>query len=254
MAVQAKFSSGNMGLSSICGLQDWPQNPLLLVENNIGVGLPSSPQIPFHLRPRNQNLGFDCSNGISPCSSSPNVFSEVGFLQALDSQLESQKQELECILQFQNEKLRFVLQEQRKQQLGVVLRSLEYSSSNLIRQKEEDLAQARNKERELREHLKKKEMEIQTWQRVAKAQEAMIIELNKQVLMRHSAEDAESCHYGNTEENSTLLNCKNCKARSSCVIFLPCKHLCSCKLCEAFLGSCPICNSTKEASMEVFLV
>lgn len=165
----------------------------------------------------------------------------------------------------QNDKLRIALHEQRKQQISSLMSRLESKTQSLIRQKEEDLAEARKKGMELQDRLRKVEMESQTWQRVARANEAMITGLNtaleemreRQLVSftannnNNSPEDAESCCC--EEPKLTLMACRSCRAQRSCVIFLPCRHLCSCKSCEAFLGSCPVCESTKEASLEVFL-
>lgn len=49
-----------------------------------------------------------------------------------------------------------------------------------------------------------------------------------------------------TEANSRCRMCKKCGERESCVLVLPCKHLCLCTLCsEANLeaATCPGCNS-----------
>ncbi|KAH7523485.1 probable BOI-related E3 ubiquitin-protein ligase 2 [Ziziphus jujuba] len=266
MAVQAQFYSGNPGLPSICGLQDWSLDPVSGVEDGVRFGTRQTPQqTQFHLQQGSQNLAFDCNHGVSPCSSCNSVL-RVAFSQALDAQLELQRQELECILQLQNEKLKFALQEQRKQQLAVLLSSFESRTLSLIRQKEEDLVQATKRGMELQDRLRKAEMESATWQRVAKENEAMVIHLNntleqvkeRQFLFNNGAEDAESfCdsfQRGNRERQGKKLACKSCNIQTSCVLFLPCRHLCSCNYCEAFLASCPICESAKEATMEVFLV
>jgi E3 ubiquitin-protein ligase BOI-like protein len=147
----------------------------------------------------------------------------------------------------QNERLRLVLQEQRKQDLAVLLSNVESKTTSLIRRKEEDLAQATMRTMELQECLKKAEMESETWQRIARANEAMVTDLNntlEQVRERLVL----------VKRSSRKITCKRCYSRSSCVLFLPCRHLCSCKNCEAFLGSCPVCNAVKEGSIEVFLV
>lgn len=173
----------------------------------------------------------------------------------------------------QNEKLKFALHEQRKKQLAVLLSSFESRASSLIRQREEDLAHATKRTMELQDRLSKAETESATWQRVAEANEAMVVDLNntletvreRQLLFSNGAEEAESfcvgsCERGTRErqdvklKGSKKLACKSCNSQTSCILFLPCRHLCSCKSCEAFLGSCPICESAKEASLEVFLV
>lgn len=184
---------------------------------------------------------------------------------------------------WQNERLRIALQEQRKQELAVLLSNVESKTLSLLRQKEEDLARASMRTLELQECLKKAEIERETWQRLAKSNEAMVIDLNntleqvkeRVVLASNTAEDTASfcgsCerdHDDDDESNiarekvvvkrssskKNNMTCKSCFSRRSCVLFLPCRHLCSCNYCEAFLGSCPVCNAVKEHSMEVFLI
>jgi E3 ubiquitin-protein ligase BOI-like protein len=170
--------------------------------------------------------------------------------------------------------LKLVLQEQRKQDIAVLLNEFESKTSSLIRRKEEDLAQAKMRTMELQECLRKAEMERETWQRLAKANEAIVTDLNntleqvkeRLVSVSHTAEDAasfcgscERVDRGQEEEeavkrSSRKMSCKSCYSRSPCVLFLPCRHVCSCKYCEAFLGSCPVCSAVKEGSIEVFLV
>lgn len=183
---------------------------------------------------------------------------------------------------WQNERLRIALQEQRKKELAVLLSNVESKTLSLLRQKEEDLARASKRTLELQECLKKAEIERETWQRVAKSNEAMVIDLNntleqvkeRVVLASNTAEDTASfcgsCDRDRDDDESNIaqekvvvkrssskknnMTCKSCFSRRSCVLFLPCRHLCSCNYCEAFLGSCPVCNAVKEHSMEVCLI
>ena len=169
----------------------------------------------------------------------------------------------------QNERLRSALGEQRKRQLAILLKSMESKAFYLMRRKEEDLARATKKTMELEASLRKAEMESETWQRLAKANEAMVMDLSNTleqvrqslVWVNNTAEDAESLFSGSCDrdqqevkEESNKMACKHCNSRSSCVLFLPCRHLCSCKSCEAILDSCPVCKSVKEASLKVFWV
>ncbi|PON93929.1 SBP (S-ribonuclease binding protein) family protein [Trema orientale] len=273
MAAQAHLYSGNMGLSAMCALQDYSlMNPALGVDEDGGLscfGLQTTQQqTQFHLHQGAQNYstGFDCNHGVhSPfSSSSSNMFLRM----ALDAQLELQRQELDSILQSQSEKLKVSLHEQRKHQLSVLMSSFESKTLSMIRQKEEDMARATNRSMELQDRLRKAEMESQTWQRVAKANEATLMDLKNTLeyfretqqqlalICNNGAQDAESCceRVGENGSDQNRLACKSCKTQSSCVLFFPCRHLCSCKSCEAFLGSCPVCESTKEATLEVFLV
>lgn len=183
-----------------------------------------------------------------------------------------------------------VLQEQRKQQLGTLLKKLEVKTSTILRQKDEEIAKATNRAMELETLLKKLETESQAWQRIAQENESMVYSLNNTIeelrekgscCFNNGVEDAESCcdfpereeeeeeterNRGgncidcgeNKEEERTrkmmMVNvCKGCNSGDSCFLFLPCRHLCSCKNCEAFLESCPVCLTPKKASIEALI-
>ncbi|KAG4957955.1 hypothetical protein AAZX31_15G240000 [Glycine max] len=45
--------------------------------------------------------------------------------------------------------------------------------------------------------------------------------------------------------------CRNCRKEESCVLILPCRHLCLCTVCGSSLHICPICKSYKTASVHV---
>ncbi|KAL2326120.1 hypothetical protein Fmac_025178 [Flemingia macrophylla] len=47
--------------------------------------------------------------------------------------------------------------------------------------------------------------------------------------------------------------CRNCGKEESCVLILPCRHLCVCTLCGSGLHACPVCRSFKNASVHVNL-
>lgn len=195
-----------------------------------------------------------------------------------------QRQEIGEYLRLQNERLRLVLQEQRKQQLALLLRKIESKTELLLKQKDEEIAQAVKKRVELEDFLRKLEAENQAWQRVAQENEAMVMSLNNTLEqfrdkatcgLMDGALDAESCcdNYNREkeeeeEEDSGFNNggddvdeemrikttvCKGCNSRSSCVLFLPCRHLCSCKACEAGFDACPVCRTPKKASIEALI-
>ncbi|XP_010266836.1 PREDICTED: probable BOI-related E3 ubiquitin-protein ligase 2 [Nelumbo nucifera] len=214
-------------------------------------------------------------------------YSSMAFSRSLRGQIEKQKEEIDRFIQFQNERLRSTLQEQRKQQLAILLRRIESKTQSLLRQKDEYIARAAKKTMELEDCLKRVEMENQAWQRVARENEAIVLALSNTLeqlrenvcCFSSGAEDAESCcevdrAFSNRggaaardreeeagreigtegEEQTKKMACKACNSRVSCVLFLPCRHLCSCKPCEGFLDSCPVCKSPKKASVEVFML
>ncbi|CAL0326419.1 unnamed protein product [Lupinus luteus] len=54
---------------------------------------------------------------------------------------------------------------------------------------------------------------------------------------------------GNISNNGRL--CRNCGKEESCVLILPCRHLCLCTICGSTLHTCPICQSFKTASVHI---
>ncbi|KAL2523878.1 putative BOI-related E3 ubiquitin-protein ligase 3 [Abeliophyllum distichum] len=60
-----------------------------------------------------------------------------------------------------------------------------------------------------------------------------------------------SCSYSNSSRNRF---CRNCGKEESSVLLLPCRHLCLCTVCGSSVHTCPICNSSKTASLNVNLI
>ncbi|KAG9442755.1 hypothetical protein H6P81_018609 [Aristolochia fimbriata] len=222
------------------------------------------------------NFGFANQMSIATSGASFNSNSNpppLTLSHSLASQLERQKVEIDRFIALQNQRLMTTLQQQRKEQLLWLIRRLESKATTLLQQKEEDILKASKRTAELEECLRKVQMENETWQRIARENEAMALALNNTLeQVRESAccsssaaDDAESCCdspwppalMGRKEEEAAVVDekmvCKACNSRPSCVLLLPCRHLCSCKSCEAFLEMCPVCKSAKKASIEVFI-
>ncbi|PON32502.1 E3 ubiquitin-protein ligase BOI [Parasponia andersonii] len=238
-------------------------------------------QIHHHQQQRNDNIWLD--NTSFPSSTTKNdtaisaaLPSSMAFSHSAVDQVEKQRQEIDQYVKLQNERLRLMLQEQRKQQFLTLVKKVEPKVLGLLRYKDEEIAQATKRTMELEDMLRKLEAENQIWQRVAQENEAMVVSLNNSLeqareralcCVNNGAEDAESCcDVGMEEEGEnrgvgqndnigekTTMVCKGCNSRSSSVLFLPCRHLCSCKACEAFLDSCPVCRTIKKASIEALI-
>ncbi|KAJ6310864.1 hypothetical protein OIU76_015560 [Salix suchowensis] len=221
---------------------------------------------------RNPNLFFDNTLDSASKNNCSTSHLSMGSVASYD---EKQRQEIDHYIRLQNERLRLVLQEQKRQQLGLLLNKLESKALPILKQKDEVIALAAKRTGELEEFLKKLEFENQTWQRMAQENEAMVISLNNKIeqlrenasgCLNNGAEDAESCCdvSGRAEEGfldaaddiprKMVMACKGCNSRNSCILFLPCRHLCSCEACEAFLDSCPVCQTPKKASVEALMM
>ncbi|KAL1541169.1 RING-type E3 ubiquitin transferase [Salvia divinorum] len=260
MAIQAQLFSENLGFP-LGNSQD------LMVENGCGFdNLCFAPQQqPQH---HHQFIHFDQFQNSSRLLVDNNAqFHQfMTFSQSLSSHIERQRLEFEQFLNLQNQRLRMAMQEQRKQHISVLMKKYEWKSDLLLKQKDEEIAKAANRTTELRNFMKKMEIENLTWQRAAKENEAMIASLNDSIqrlresafLSENAAEDAESC-CPNTEliqdktETKKKMVCRICNTRNSCVVMLPCRHLCSCKDCEVFLDSCPVCSMPKKAAIQALI-
>ncbi|XP_010548114.1 PREDICTED: probable BOI-related E3 ubiquitin-protein ligase 3 [Tarenaya hassleriana] len=186
--------------------------------------------------------------------------------------MEKQRQDIDHFIRSQNERLRFVLQDQRKQQTEMILRKMEAKASFLITQKDEEIARASNKKMELEALLRKMEMENLTWQRMARENEAMVETLNNTLekireracypAAAEAAEDEGSCCGGGESfpavdclDGEKMMSCRNCGSSNgeTCVLILPCRHLCCCTKCEASLDLCPVCKTPKKATIEALI-
>lgn len=162
----------------------------------------------------------------------------------------------------QNERLRLALEEQRKQQEALLINKYESKTRVLLTQKDEEIAKASNRTKELQAFLKKMEMESQAWQRAAKENESMVASLNALIqrlresvcFSQNAVEDAQSsCPHTQEQQNTSNFICKCCNSRNSSVIMLPCRHLSSCQDCEVFLDSCPVCRMPKKATIQALI-
>ncbi|KAL2503951.1 SBP (S-ribonuclease binding protein) family protein [Abeliophyllum distichum] len=259
MAVQAQnFGFENMGFNPfvMCGSQDW------VMGNDDGLY--------FQEQRKKIHQVLDSSdNQASPSPSLP-----MEFLPSLSSDLQNQHLEMDLLLQLENQRLRrSVLQEETRQQ-ALLLHKYESRIKTLLLQKDEELAMARNKTIELQYFLKSAEMEARIWKEKTIENEASVFNLNnrlnqvreKDYLMFSNGAQDEISFCGSSsiknsiqeekisEEQNKKMTCKLCQVKNSCVVFFPCRHLCSCKSCETVLGFCPVCESVKEASLEVLFL
>ncbi|EHA8592222.1 E3 ubiquitin-protein ligase BOI [Cocos nucifera] len=196
------------------------------------------------------------------------------LMSPLPSLMEKQNETVDQYLCLQNEQLIFSLDMQTKQHMSSLLTKLESKASMLLRWKEEELANASMRTQALQDCVSRAEEEKEMWKNIALEKEAMALAL-KATLERAQEpcfvskvalgiEDRHSCFsfpWGRKEDNEqigetnrVLSPCKLCGNQDSCMLFLPCQHLCACKECEASLSECPLCKSLKIDSLEVLLV
>ncbi|KAL6975084.1 RING-type E3 ubiquitin transferase [Sarracenia purpurea var. burkii] len=58
---------------------------------------------------------------------------------------------------------------------------------------------------------------------------------------------------GSANSSNSNRLCRHCGKEESCVLLLPCRHLCLCSICGSSIHACPICNTPKNASLRVIM-
>ncbi|XP_058733579.1 probable BOI-related E3 ubiquitin-protein ligase 3 [Vicia villosa] len=180
--------------------------------------------------------------------------------------LKKQEHETNQFLRNQADQMKFMLQHQRELQEGAI-RRMEIYSQQILKTKDEEIAKGAKKYQELENNLKILENEKMKLERMAKENGTIAIYLHnkleegkKRVRMLVENNDAESCCGENQEaraekrvkhESNNIMCCLMCKTNSPGVLFLPCRHISSCKACEASLQACLICGVAKKGVIEI---
>ncbi|WCJ35069.1 hypothetical protein M5689_016337 [Euphorbia peplus] len=262
MAIQEQFVQDSFGFELMDSCFDFQQSQQ---QQNV-----------YFLQEMTCNFEQHCNKGTrttyeASTSSCCSTSFDALFPQFLDAQhLEMQRQELDFFLQSQAERLKCGLQEQANKQMSFLLKRVESEAMQLMHQKEQEISQAKNKSMELESCIKRAQKESDSWQILAKENEEIAINLSKKLkqLTTQNCQDSESICCGSCQPNDATederghqndvvegpkkMVCRGCNYRAPSLILLPCRHLCSCKFCEPFLISCPVCGSFKEGSLEVF--
>ncbi|KAL5700503.1 RING-type E3 ubiquitin transferase [Ranunculus cassubicifolius] len=186
--------------------------------------------------------------------------------------LHHQIQEIDSFILLENQKLQYAMREAQKKHSRSLLTVIEQQVLRKLQEKDNELVIARRRNAELEEKLRQMSAENQIWFNVAKNNESMVSTLKsslEQILLQSQGQlkegfgdsgsvddDAQSCCNDDNNNNTLKIQqkrcCKVCKENEVSVLLLPCRHLCLCKSCDAIVDSCPICDSTKSASLQIF--
>nr|XP_043628201.1 probable BOI-related E3 ubiquitin-protein ligase 2 [Erigeron canadensis] len=216
-----------------------------------------------------------------------NCRSHFTFLgEDISSQIQQQQLEIDQFVAIHTEKVRAEIEDRRKRNSRTIIAALEENITQKLRAKEDEITKMRKLNYALEEKVKSLSIENQIWREVAQTNEATANSLRfnlKQVLeqvvyneynkssgcdadVTVLSDDAQSCCESNNYENACMLPeqdsgnsnerrlmCKSCGKQESCVLLLPCRHLCLCTVCASSVDTCLICKSPKNISVHVHM-
>ncbi|XP_051206089.1 probable BOI-related E3 ubiquitin-protein ligase 3 [Lolium perenne] len=216
--------------------------------------------------------------GSGAASTSGRITNATSLQHDLLSTLSHQCTEIDALVRVETERMRAGLEEARPRHVRALLSAAERAAAGRLRAAEAALELARCRNATLSERLGQISAEGQAWIGVAKSHEAVVAGLRatlEQLLQSAAAqgaageeadaEDALSCCFetptggddaaddGEAASNKSRAACKACGEGESCVLVLPCRHLCLCPACDAAVDKCPVCAATKNASLHVLL-
>ncbi|PIN05502.1 putative E3 ubiquitin ligase [Handroanthus impetiginosus] len=232
-------------------------------------------------------------SGVQNQSTVNNRCSSFTFLgEDLSLHFQQQQLEIDRFIAQHTEKVRMEIEERRKRFSRRIAAALQENIMKKLKAKEEEIEKIGKLNWALEERVKSLCEENQIWRDLAQTNEATANALRcnlEQVLAqvqdeqhqekRHRTDDvaamydAQSCCGSNFNEIEVRTSaespstsgrdhdynsnrnrmCRSCGKEESCVLLLPCRHLCLCTVCGSCLHTCPVCNSTKTASVHVNL-
>ncbi|KAG2324473.1 hypothetical protein Bca4012_038985 [Brassica carinata] len=199
----------------------------------------------------------------------------------ISSHISQQQHHIDRFVSLHMERVRFEIQEKRKRQARTVMEAIEHGLVKRLRAKEEERDRIGKINHALEERVRSLSTENQIWRDLAQTNEATANNLRtnlEQVLAQvndsgagldngngENDDDAESCCGSSAGEETVRRTvaveahdkaakgrmCRNCGEEESCVLLLPCRHLCLCGVCGSSVHTCPICSSPKNASVHV---
>ncbi|KAG9449870.1 hypothetical protein H6P81_009835 [Aristolochia fimbriata] len=242
-----------------------------------------SPAIPPTAVSTGLRLSYDDDERNSSVTSASGSMSSLPVIQSLGdsirTEIDRQKEEFDHYLRVEEEQIMKGVREMRHRHMAAFLSAIDKGVGRRVRKKELEIEDMNRKNRELIEKIKQVAVEAQSWHYRARYNESVVNVLKnnlKQAIAQGADQGREGCgdslvedaassfdynsmpgNHGTDRRNTGALKeqmtCRACKTKEVCVLLLPCRHLCLCKDCEGFIEVCPICQSMKTASVQVYI-
>lgn len=186
----------------------------------------------------------------------------------------------------QEEHLAKGVRDMKQRHMASFLTAVEKGVGKKLREKDIEIENMNRKNRELVDRIRQVAVEAQNWHYRAKYNESVVnvlksnlqqaisqgADLGKEGFGDSEVDDAASYidpnnylavqggptksiskNYLGLKEQMDCKACKACRAKEVSILLMPCRHLCLCKDCDEFISVCPVCESMKTASFQVYL-
>ncbi|XP_047308545.1 probable BOI-related E3 ubiquitin-protein ligase 2 isoform X2 [Impatiens glandulifera] len=187
------------------------------------------------------------------------------------NELDRQNEELDQYIKIQEENLAKGVRDMKQRHMASFLSSIEKGVTKKLREKDMEIEGINRKNKDLVEKIKQVASEAQNWHYRAKYNESIVNVLKNNLqhaISQGAAADQAKEGFGDSEAddaasyipgstgNAHFVNsmiCRGCKKKEVCMLLIPCRHLSMCKDCDGLIGVCPVCQSMKTDSVEVYL-
>ncbi|XP_051150063.1 BOI-related E3 ubiquitin-protein ligase 1-like isoform X2 [Andrographis paniculata] len=215
-------------------------------------------------------LGLSLENPPFSYSGNSSLLGVIG--DALDLELQRQDAEIDRFLKVQGDQLREAILKKLQETQLHTFSYVEGKVLQKLQEKEAEVDDINKKNKQLEVQVERLIVEAANWESRAKHGENMANALrhNLQQVYAQSRDGKEGCGDSEVDDTASCFNgrpaavlprkdtkeamsCKVCRSSKVCMLLLPCKHLCLCKVCESRLSLCPVCGLSKYIGMEVFM-
>ncbi|KAM7251249.1 hypothetical protein ACFE04_023132 [Oxalis oulophora] len=221
---------------------------------------------------RNSSVTSASGNMAAP----PSIFLSLG--DSIRTQLDRQKEEFDQYIKIQEEQLTKGVRDLRQRHMSSFLATIETGVNKKLQEKDIEIDNMNRKNKELAERIKQVTVEAQSWHNRAKYNESIVNLLKtnlQQAISQGGALDQGKEGFGDSEVDDATsyvdphnflsssarvksskkdrpATCRSCNVKDVSMLWMPCRHLCLCEECDMFINSCPVCQSVKTASVQVF--
>ncbi|XP_047333397.1 probable BOI-related E3 ubiquitin-protein ligase 3 [Impatiens glandulifera] len=197
----------------------------------------------------------------------------ISFLgEDISLEIQNHQLEIDQLIAMHAEQMKLYIQERRMIETMRIIETVEQRITKKLKERDEEIAKIGQINWNLQEKVRNLCNENQLWKDLAERNEMTVnvlkSNLEQMMMIHHHHHDqiqeqqqvsfcsSNSINGGFCEEVAGAGDrmCRRCGKEESSVLLLPCRHLCVCSGCESCVNSCPICQCTKNGTVNINLL